>query len=633
MPPCESYDGTGDPMEHLAHFTLGMNMHLVPDQIMCRAFPVTLKGAAHVWFQHLAPRSISCWAQLAESFHSNFLTSRIQRKNSSAFFCIVQGPKNSLESYYARFNIEKLLIDNLEPGVTFAAMARGVKPGTPLWFSLNKRPPENMTNLLDQVEKYLRAEEDSMTTQDKGTSGQKRRDRPEGRIPEEPKRSLATLSKHLTPLNTYGEHILNHIKIQNILKWPKPMRIPTDKRDTQLYCHFHKDHGHMTEECKVLQREIENLIAKGHLKQFVKANERQGGRRGRSQRRHEELVPKDPPVVNTISRGLSTGGTSRSTRKAYARQVNLTQGPAKRPRAPTTISFDDTDLEEVITPHDDALVISLQIDAFVIKHIMVDIGSSADILFKEAFSQMQISREQIRSASMPLYSFTGAFVPVEGVISLTVVAGKYPLQATQSIDFLVLKVKSAYNGILGRAGLKKLQSVALTFHLCMKFPTSNGIGIVNGDQAVARKCYMASCRVEEVLAIEDQRDEQTFRRAKPVEELWIAECQASFEALKNYLSAPPLLSKTLVGEELFLYLAIADSAVSAVLVREQDGKQLPIYYVSKVLQGAELRYPDTEKLVFALLVAAQKLQPYFQYHSITVLMDKPLQRILHKPDV
>ncbi|KAK3040979.1 hypothetical protein RJ639_029089 [Escallonia herrerae] len=57
--------------------------------------------------------------------------------------------------------------------------------------------------------------------------------------------------------------------------------------------------------------------------------------------------------------------------------------------------------------------------------------------------------------------------------------------------------------------------MASTFHLCMKFLTLNGIGVVKGDQAVARKCYMASCRVEEALAIEDQRDEHTFRRAEP----------------------------------------------------------------------------------------------------------------------
>ncbi|KAK3006894.1 hypothetical protein RJ639_017518 [Escallonia herrerae] len=294
MPPSESYDGIGDPMEHLVRFTSGMNLYLVLDQIMCRAFPITLKGAAHVWFQHLVPCFISCWAQLPESFRSNFLTSRIQRKNFSALFRIVQGPKESLKSYYARFNTEKLLIDNLDPGVTFAVMARGVKPGTPLRFSLNKRPPENMTDLLDRVEKYLRAEEDSMTTQDEGTSRQKRRDRPKMRIPEEPKLSQATFSKHLTPLTISQEHILNQIKSQNILKWQKSMRMPADKRDAQLYCHFHNDHGHMTEECKVLQREIENLIAKGHLKQFVKANECQGGRQGETQRRHEESVPKDP---------------------------------------------------------------------------------------------------------------------------------------------------------------------------------------------------------------------------------------------------------------------------------------------------------------------------------------------------
>ncbi|KAK3007939.1 hypothetical protein RJ639_015022 [Escallonia herrerae] len=177
------------------------------------------------------------------------------------------------------------------------------------------------------------------------------------------------------------------------------------------------------------------------------------------------------------------------------------------------------DLEEVITPHDDALVISLQIDVYVIKRILVDTGSSADILFEEAFSQMQISRERIRTVSSPLYGFTGASAPVEGVIPLTVVAGKYSFQATQSIDFLVVKAKSAYNGILGRAGLNKLQVVASMFHLCMKFPTPDGIGVVKRDQAVARKCYMASCRVEEALAIKDQRDEHTFRRAEPVEEL------------------------------------------------------------------------------------------------------------------
>ncbi|KAK2997226.1 hypothetical protein RJ639_026117 [Escallonia herrerae] len=609
MPPCESYDGTGDPMEHLARFTSGMNLHLVLDQIMCRAFPVTLKGAAHVWFQHLTPRSISCWAQLAESFRSNFLTSRVQRKNSSALFRIVQGPKESLKSYYARFNSEKLPIDHLDPGVTFAAMARGVRPSTPLRFSLNKRPPENMSDLLDRVEKYLRAEEDSTTSQhEEAHNGHKRQDRPERGNSNEAKRSRATLPKSFTPLNTSQGHILNQVKSQNILKWPKPMRGPADKRDSQLYCHFHKDHGHTTDECKVLQREIENLITKGHLKQFIKANDRQQNGR-RNQRRTGETQPKDPPVINTISGGPSAGGLSSSSRKAYARHVNLTQGSTKRPRTSTSLEFNDADLDGISLPHDDALVITLRVDAFNIKRFLVDTGSSADIIFEDAFNQMGISDDRVKPISSPLYGFTGASAPVRGIASLTIVVGEPPRQAVHTLDFLIAKIKSSYNGILGRTGLNKLQAVASTYHLVMKFPTPVGVGLVKGDQTLARRCYVASCRTEETLSIDDQRDG------------------------KEYLASPPLLSKPVMGEDLFLYLAVAESAVSAVLVREQDGQQLPVYYVSKVLQGAEQRYPNAEKLAFALLNAARKLRPYFQSHTITVLTDKPLRRILHKPDL
>ncbi|KAK3015727.1 hypothetical protein RJ639_005927 [Escallonia herrerae] len=263
-------------MEHLARFTLGMSLHLVPNQIMCRAFPITLKGAAHVWFQHLAPRSISCWAQLAGSFWSNFLTSRVQRKNSLALFRIVQGPKESLKSYYARFNSEKLLIDHLDPGVTFAAMARGVRPSTPLRFLLNKRPPENMSDLLD---------------------------------------------------------------------------------------------------------------------------------------------------------------------RAYARQVNLTQGPAKRTKTSTSLEFDDADLDRISMPHDDALVITLRIDTFQVKRVLVDTRSSADIIFEDAFNQMGISDDRVKPISSPLYGFTGASAPVRGIASLTVIVGEVPRQAVHTLDFLIVKVK------------------------------------------------------------------------------------------------------------------------------------------------------------------------------------------------
>ncbi|KAK3022653.1 hypothetical protein RJ639_045419 [Escallonia herrerae] len=360
-----------------------------------------------------------------------------------------------------------------------------------------------------------------------------------------------------------------------------------------------------------------------------------------NQRRPEEAQLKDPPVINTISGGPSAGGLTNSSRKAYARQVNLTQGLTKRSRTSTSLEFNDSDLEGVICPHDDALVITLQVDAYSVKCILVDTGSSADIIFEEAFSHMRISKERVKPISSPLYGFTGASAPVEGIIPLTIIAGTAPLQSVQTIDFLVVKVKSSYNKILGRTGLNKLRAVASTYHLAMKFPTPQGVGVVKGDQSTSQKCYITSCKAE-TFNIDDQRDEQVMRCATPIEKLVSIplkdeddepECQASFEALKEYLASPPLLSKPIAGEMLFLYLAIIDFAVSAVLIREEDSKQFPVYYVSKVLQGAELCYPTTEKLAFALLIAARKLHPYFQSHTIMVLTDKLLRRILHKPDL
>jgi hypothetical protein len=75
---------------------------------------------------------------------------------------------------------------------------------------------------------------------------------------------------------------------------------------------------------------------------------------------------------------------------------------------------------------------------------------------------------------------------------------------------------------------------------------------------------------------------------------WTNECQQAFEELKRYLMTPPLLSPSKQGEELYLYLVVSLTAVSSTLIQEEDGRQLPVYYTSRVLRGAEERYPPME---------------------------------------
>jgi len=75
-----------------------------------------------------------------------------------------------------------------------------------------------------------------------------------------------------------------------------------------------------------------------------------------------------------------------------------------------------------------------------------------------------------------------------------------------------------------------------------------------------------------------------FRILKGVGEFkWTEECNEAFKELKRNLATPPVLSKAKPGENLYLYLAVAEEAISAALVREEGRHQYPIYFISKVL--------------------------------------------------
>ena len=93
--------------------------------------------------------------------------------------------------------------------------------------------------------------------------------------------------------------------------------------------------------------------------------------------------------------------------------------------------------------------------------------------------------------------------------------------------------------------------------------------------------------------------------------IWIEEYQKAFDDLKQYLSSPPLMTKPNIDDELLMYLATTPEAVSSVLVREECRVQKSIYYLSRMLCGAETKYPQIEKVVFTIIITIQRLRPYF----------------------
>ncbi|XP_021974450.1 protein NYNRIN-like [Helianthus annuus] len=114
---------------------------------------------------------------------------------------------------------------------------------------------------------------------------------------------------------------------------------------------------------------------------------------------------------------------------------------------------------------------------------------------------------------------------------------------------------------------------------------------------------------------------------------WTSEAEEALQDMKRFIEKLPMLTAPYPKEILKMYLAAAHNAVSAVLMVERDGKQTPIYYISRVLAGPETWYPTLEKLVLALIHATRQLRRYFQGHRVQVLTNYPLQQILHKLEI
>ena len=100
---------------------------------------------------------------------------------------------------------------------------------------------------------------------------------------------------------------------------------------------------------------------------------------------------------------------------------------------------------------------------------------------------------------------------------------------------------------------------------------------------------------------------------------WTEECATAFQQLKDYLARPPIMTSPEPDEVLFAYIAVAPYVVSLVLIRVDCGVQRPVYYVSKSLHEAEVRYQTLEKAILAVVLGTRKLPHYFQAHTVVVL--------------
>ena len=148
------------------------------------------------------------------------------------------------------------------------------------------------------------------------------------------------------------------------------------------------------------------------------------------------------------------------------------------------VSFPPIDPTRIITPHYDALVLTLGINNFDVHRVLVDPGSATELLHLPSFTQMKVPLSHLSSAGRVLSGFNGSTTLTVGDIALSVKVG--PI--TQQVSFSVVEDLGPYNAIVGRTWLHTMKAIPSTYHQTISYLTASEQVDLQGSQLAARQC-------------------------------------------------------------------------------------------------------------------------------------------------
>ncbi|VFQ84434.1 unnamed protein product [Cuscuta campestris] len=457
------FTGKEDPEIHLDSFNQSATMNGCTDEEKCLLFFHTLRNRATEWFNKLRPESIDSFSDLASKFKAKFQENCTKRKKFTYLSIVGQRESENLTRFLTRWKEEVDKVEEMDDKTVLSLLLNGLRAGE-LYNEFCRKPPGHK-----EAEHGYKPKPVQVKKEEASGSSRPRH--------------------HYDPV----VRMVNTEECQEIRKAPViPPENPTGQAGRQwsgTYCSYHRSDSHNTSECKSVKGVIRQMIDSGELgkdylqkaqeksHQWVRpaapGDDRDNDRRRNNRPRERQPAPEKEHIGMIF--GGPEGGDSAAQRKNWVRSIYVGEVSAEPPRRKHTrrepIVFTDRDLPPTGEDHNDPLVITMDINGVDVARVLVDTGSSVNILYLETFQKLRLCRTQLEPLETPLSGFTGDTVEVEGSIVLPVELGSGEKTVWKKMRFIVVDIKCVHNAILGRPGINKVGAVIFMPHLCMKFDT------------------------------------------------------------------------------------------------------------------------------------------------------------------
>ncbi|RDX74230.1 hypothetical protein CR513_46052, partial [Mucuna pruriens] len=426
----DPFDGTQDPHAHIQAFQTQMYISGGDDKLSCKLFPRTLRGVALQWIMNLPPRSIGTFKDLAGVFLSQFAANKPKRLEVADLFDIRQAGGESLKSYMARFNDATVRVDDPDQKFFVKAFQKGLRVG-PFSDALALQRPVSMEEIRLRAEKHIEMEESRF---EKREAQQGNRDG----WPKPMNKQRPLLIGGRNPPGRYKEK--------------------TEQEAQQRFTPLREKKTHILRE-----------ICHTRLLSFPQAA---GGKQLGKNRK--EWCDFHRAVGHSTEECWTLGAQIEGL---------VQQGKLDRYE-------EDRRSEQA---GDEPMVISVAAEGFKVERVLIDQGSSANILYGSTCRKLGLF--DLKETSGCLYGFSGEKVPIKGTVEIETTFGEGSSTRRIQVLYIVIEAEASYNIIIGRPALNQLRAVVSTYHLCMKYPTARGVGAIWADSGIARRCYQDSLRV------------------------------------------------------------------------------------------------------------------------------------------